>query len=420
MGTFEQVRLLVWKNWQLQRKQPKGMVVQMCLPMIYFVLLVIMRGLVSNDTISASSGASMGAAVNTARVKYTSSEFDWSFDPPAEQDNQFSMWRKDYDTPVNLTRIIWAPKSKNQNTFMMVFCEAWVQGRSIGGTDFRDIEFEGFDTEEELPLTDPDVLAAIVFKEDDGTGGKSDQLYGIEPCAVLGPGCNPRVHIEIRMSPSIAYTSRGTGWATDRNIPEWPSEGPFVNQQTGPYTGYHASAFLTLQSMMTDALAFYYRSDGLTLGVTPLVATRIKPMPHPEWEDNSFLSIAKATVGTFLVLTYLYTCQSSTRAIVEEKEKRLKEAMKMMGLSSWVHWLAWWIKIWLVMLPSIIGLTILCVVGDLFPKTDPGILFFFFLLYATSTIGFSFFLSSFFFISSCGISSIRPTLLLELCSLLHH
>ena len=49
-------------------------------------------------------------------------------------------------------------------------------------------------------------------------------------------------------------------------------------------------------------------------------------------------------LGTFIVLTYLYTALSITRSLVEEKEARLKVAMQMMGLESWVHWLAWFIK----------------------------------------------------------------------------
>ena len=37
-----------------------------------------------------------------------------------------------------------------------------------------------------------------------------------------------------------------------------------------------------------------------------------------------------------LVLSYLYTAVSIVRAIVAEKEARMKEAMRMMGLTNWV------------------------------------------------------------------------------------
>lgn len=45
-----------------------------------------------------------------------------------------------------------------------------------------------------------------------------------------------------------------------------------------------------------------------------------------------------------LVLSFLYPVMSMSRALVAEKESRLREAMRMMGLPSWVNWLAWFIK----------------------------------------------------------------------------
>ena len=276
----------------------------------------------------------------------------------------------------------------------MSTCELQLFGEQLKKrSDYTSMTWEGFATEADLPLRDDDVLAAIVLKDDDGSGGKADTLYDVSACGSLGAGCAPKVHIEIRMSPSIAYTQDGSGWGTSRAKPEWPSAGPRRDQQVGPYLNYEATAFLALQDAMIKCLAQDHHPFPLR---TPPVATRTKQMPHPEWTDSTFLSIAKSTVGTFLVLTYLYTAQSTVRAVVEEKEKRLKEAMKMMGLASWVHWVAWWLKVFLVMMPSIVALTIICVAGGLFPDTSPGLLLIFFMLYATSTIGMAFFLSGLF------------------------
>ena len=36
-----------------------------------------------------------------------------------------------------------------------------------------------------------------------------------------------------------------------------------------------------------------------------------------------------------------------------EKQCRLKESMKMMGLSNWIHWLAWFTKCFLFLLISV-------------------------------------------------------------------
>lgn len=45
----------------------------------------------------------------------------------------------------------------------------------------------------------------------------------------------------------------------------------------------------------------------------------------------------------FMTVSWIYTVALAVQAIVYEKEQRLKEVMKMMGLSNAVHWVAWFI-----------------------------------------------------------------------------
>ena len=54
--------------------------------------------------------------------------------------------------------------------------------------------------------------------------------------------------------------------------------------------------------------------------------------------------------------------------LVAEKQYRLKESMKMMGLSNWLHWLAWFIKNFIFLMISTILITILVKVSV--QKTD--------------------------------------------------
>ena len=44
-----------------------------------------------------------------------------------------------------------------------------------------------------------------------------------------------------------------------------------------------------------------------------------------------------------MVVSWIYTVAITVQSIVYEKERRLKEFMKMMGLSNIVHWIAWFI-----------------------------------------------------------------------------
>ena len=50
--------------------------------------------------------------------------------------------------------------------------------------------------------------------------------------------------------------------------------------------------------------------------------------------------------------------------LVNEKQNRLKESMKMMGLANWIHWCAWFTKNLLFLLVTISIATILLKVTD--------------------------------------------------------
>lgn len=58
----------------------------------------------------------------------------------------------------------------------------------------------------------------------------------------------------------------------------------------------------------------------------------------------------------FMVLSWIYSVSMIVKGIVYEKERRLKEVMKVMGLGNGVHWLAWFITAFIMMFISVIML----------------------------------------------------------------
>lgn len=75
--------------------------------------------------------------------------------------------------------------------------------------------------------------------------------------------------------------------------------------------------------------------------------------------------------------------------------------MKLMGLSGWLHWLAWFVKYFIFMLISITIETVLfCantgVHGSVVGYTSPSIIFVFLILYGVATITLCFAVSTFF------------------------
>ena len=58
--------------------------------------------------------------------------------------------------------------------------------------------------------------------------------------------------------------------------------------------------------------------------------------------DTFFMAIANL-FPLFMVLSFVYTCAMIVKSVVHEKEMRLKETMRTMGLGNAVHWIAWFI-----------------------------------------------------------------------------
>lgn len=69
------------------------------------------------------------------------------------------------------------------------------------------------------------------------------------------------------------------------------------------------------------------------------------------------------TFPLFMVLSWVYTCAMIVKSIVYEKEQRLKETMRVMGLGNAVHWIGWFIDSIVPMMVTILMLTSILVVS---------------------------------------------------------
>lgn len=126
-------------------------------------------------------------------------------------------------------------------------------------------------------------------------------------------------------------------------------------------------------------------------------------------------------VSLFILLSFVYPCINIIKYITTEKEKQLKEAMKIMGLGkfrirldcymsvhqstdSWLHWTAWFVKCFIYMFITVTLMVVLLKTrwyGDdnpnsVFTYSSATALWFFLLIYSVATIMFCFMLSVFF------------------------
>lgn len=108
-------------------------------------------------------------------------------------------------------------------------------------------------------------------------------------------------------------------------------------------------------------------------------------------------------LSLFILLSFVYPFINMVKFITTEKEKQLKESMKIMGLDSWLHWTAWFCKCFIYLLFST-GVMLVLLKAPWYPDmnvtvfTNSGwtVLWFFLLVYSIVTIMFVFMLSVFF------------------------
>lgn len=118
--------------------------------------------------------------------------------------------------------------------------------------------------------------------------------------------------------------------------------------------------------------------------------------PYPCYVNDRFILAISRSLPLFMVLSWIYTVSMTVKDIVYEKEKRLKEFMRVMGLSNATHWAAWFITQFMVMIVVAVLLCIVLKYGQITKYTEITVLFTFLCCFTISTICQCFLISVFF------------------------
>uniref|UniRef100_A0AAR2JBD8 P-type phospholipid transporter n=1 Tax=Pygocentrus nattereri TaxID=42514 RepID=A0AAR2JBD8_PYGNA len=113
----------------------------------------------------------------------------------------------------------------------------------------------------------------------------------------------------------------------------------------------------------------------------------IQQMPYPCYVDDIFLRVMSRSMPLFMTLAWMYSVAIIIKSVVYEKEARLKETMRIMGLDNGILWFSWFISSLIPLLMSA-GLLVLLlkVMGNLLPYSEPGVVFLFLSSFAVVTI----------------------------------
>ena len=119
---------------------------------------------------------------------------------------------------------------------------------------------------------------------------------------------------------------------------------------------YFTSGYIFLQDKIEQVII------KLQSNRSQLPGMYMQQFPSPCYTFDTFFLAFAGLFPLFMVLSFVYTCSMIVKSIVREKERRLKETMKTMGLGNAVHWMAWFIDSISFMLISCVLLSMILVV----------------------------------------------------------
>ncbi|XP_059210648.1 phospholipid-transporting ATPase ABCA1-like [Centropristis striata] len=232
-------------------------------------------------------------------------------------------------------------------------------------------KFEAAPTESHL------VSKALELLEND-TYWAGIVFENLQPNSSLPP---PYVKYKIRMDIDEA---EATNKVKERSWSPGARDNPFNDLR------YIWGGFSYLQDMMDHGIIQAQTSKSQPLGVFA------QQMPYPCFVDDAFLRSLARSLPLYMTLAWIYSVAMIVKGIVAEKEARLKETVRIMGLRGSIYWLSWIVSSGLPLAISALLLALILKYGKVLQYSDPSVIFVFLLVFCLSTITQCFFISVFF------------------------
>ncbi|XP_076468682.1 phospholipid-transporting ATPase ABCA3-like [Babylonia areolata] len=342
-GFLAQVGLLLWKNLLLQRRSIKTTIAEILIPLAGAFIMVAVRQVVEVTDVSTPTVWGPQSLGPEAAATF-------------RQSGQ---------------QLLYAPNSTLINRVMA----------HVNTTLFDDLEGNvtvvGFESEE-------DIIQFYQLQGENTMEYPITVIFDIEPTASALP-------------PNVKYTIRPRTEDKDK----WHTQNVFSFYQVLSPRGadndyYYNRSFVYTQRLVSEALIQEWR-PGAELNVS---SWKVQRMPYPPYINDVIVQVLQQNFPTVLLLSFILSVIIMSKNIVEEKEKQLKESMKLMGMSSAAHWTSWFLLFffYLVIASAVYTLLMSVKLGSkpsVLVYSDPSLIFVFLVLYSISIIAFTFLVSTF-------------------------
>ncbi|XP_029695784.1 ATP-binding cassette sub-family A member 1 isoform X3 [Takifugu rubripes] len=153
---------------------------------------------------------------------------------------------------------------------------------------------------------------------------------------------------------------------------------------------YMWGGFAYLQDMMDHGIIKAQTSEAPPLGVYA------QQMPYPCYVDDGFIQGISGMLPMMLVLAFMYTVCMSIKSLVLEKELRLKEVLRAVGIQNAALWAASFTENLVLLTVPCALISVMVKYGGVLQYSDPSLIFVFLLVFCLTTITQCFLISVFF------------------------
>uniref|UniRef100_A0A182SA26 ABC transporter domain-containing protein n=1 Tax=Anopheles maculatus TaxID=74869 RepID=A0A182SA26_9DIPT len=363
-SNWDKFVLLLWKNWIIQKRHYVQTVFEVTIPVLACSLLILVRGLVTPTVYTEPTTFGSLNVQSLAMIREMVTNH-----------------------PISL-KIAYSPRN---DVFERIVSRA---ARMLG----TDVLHQGYNDSESMykDLVTHNYLAGLEF---------GDELENITSLP-------DRVSVAVRF-PSEMRTTTLPGaqfwanWRTFLIFPQFQVYGARnINVSDGGYpANYYAEGFASVQNAISRAVLELRagRNDSL-----PHV--ELRRFPYPPFYDDPLLRGLENLFPSIIMVAFFYSCINTVKFITLEKEKQLKESMKVMGLDGWIHWVAWFVRTLTLLTLSITLVTVLLSCNlttntkvAIFQFSNRFLIWLFLFVYSITTIMLCFMISTFF--SKANIAS---------------
>uniref|UniRef100_A0A452RDE1 ATP binding cassette subfamily A member 3 n=1 Tax=Ursus americanus TaxID=9643 RepID=A0A452RDE1_URSAM len=368
MAVLRQLALLLWKNYTVQKRKVLVTVLELFLPLLFSGILIWLRLKIQSENVPNAT-IYPGQSIQELPLFF-------SFPPPGDA------WELAY-IPSRSDAVRTVTEMARRTLVINMRARGFPSEK-----DFEDyIRYNNHSS---------NVLAAVVFEH---TFNHSREPL---PLAV-------KYHLRFSYTRrNYMWTQTGSfflketeGWHTTSLFPLFPNPGPREPASPdGGEPGYIREGFLAVQHAVDRAI-MQYHANASARQLFEKLTVIAKRFPYPPFISDPFLVAIQYQLPLLLMLSFTYSSLTIIRAVVQEKERKLKEYMRMMGLSSWLHWSAWFLLFFLFLLVAVSFVTLLFCIKvkkdvAVLTHSDPSLVLVFLLCFAISSISFSFMVSTFF------------------------